>query len=40
MNACASCTQVTVFPVREANRALNDLKSGRVNGVAILERAQ
>jgi propanol-preferring alcohol dehydrogenase len=30
-------TQVTPFPLREANRALNDLKSDRVNGAAVLD---
>jgi len=30
-------TQVTVFPLREANRALNDLKSDRINGSAVLD---
>jgi propanol-preferring alcohol dehydrogenase len=30
-------TQVTVFPLREANRALNDLKSDRINGAAVLD---
>ncbi len=30
-------TQVTVYPLREANRALNDLKSDRVNGSAVLD---
>lgn len=29
-------TQVNVYPLREANRALNDLKSDRVNGAAVL----
>jgi len=29
-------SQVTVFPLREANRALNDLKSDRINGAAVL----
>src|SRR5580658_8459105 len=28
-------TQVTLFPLRDANRALNDLKSDRVNGAAF-----
>jgi propanol-preferring alcohol dehydrogenase len=28
---------VTAYPLREANRALNDLKSDRVNGAAILD---
>jgi propanol-preferring alcohol dehydrogenase len=30
-------TQVTVYPLREANRALNDLKSDRINGAAALD---
>lgn len=30
-------SQVTVYPLREANRALNDLKSDRVNGAAVLD---
>src|SRR5215469_1557636 len=30
-------TQVNMFPLREANRALNDLKSDRVNGAAVLD---
>jgi alcohol dehydrogenase, propanol-preferring len=30
-------TQVTIYPLREANRALNDLKSDRVNGAAVLD---
>jgi len=30
-------TQVTVFPLREANRALNDLKSDQINGAAVLD---
>jgi propanol-preferring alcohol dehydrogenase len=29
-------TQVQVYPLRDANRALNDLKSDRVNGAAVL----
>jgi len=29
-------TQVTAYPLREANRALSDLKSDRVNGSAVL----
>jgi len=29
-------SQVTVFPLRQANRALNDLKSDRINGAAVL----
>jgi alcohol dehydrogenase, propanol-preferring len=30
-------TQVTIYPLRDANRALNDLKSDRVNGSAVLD---
>ncbi len=30
-------TQVTIFPLREANRALQDLKGDRVNGAAVLD---
>lgn len=30
-------TRVTMYPLREANRALNDLKSDRVNGAAVLD---
>jgi propanol-preferring alcohol dehydrogenase len=30
-------TQVNLFPLREANRALNDLKSDRINGAAVLD---
>lgn len=30
-------SQVTVFPLREANRALNDLKNDRINGAAVLD---
>lgn len=30
-------TTVTVYPLRDANRALNDLKSDRVNGAAVLD---
>jgi alcohol dehydrogenase, propanol-preferring len=30
-------SQVTVYPLREANSALNDLKSDRVNGAAVLD---
>ncbi len=30
-------TQVTMYPLSEANRALNDLKSDRINGAAVLE---
>ncbi len=33
-------SQVTVFPLREANRALNDLKSDRINGAAVLDCTQ
>jgi alcohol dehydrogenase, propanol-preferring len=29
--------QVQIYPLREANRALNDLKSDRVNGAAVLD---
>jgi alcohol dehydrogenase, propanol-preferring len=29
-------TQTTLYPLRDANRALNDLKSDRVNGAAVL----
>ncbi|HVB86898.1 MAG TPA: zinc-dependent alcohol dehydrogenase family protein [Candidatus Dormibacteraeota bacterium] len=29
-------SQVAVFPLRQANRALNDLKSDRINGAAVL----
>jgi propanol-preferring alcohol dehydrogenase len=29
--------QVTLFPLREANRALNDLKSDRISGAAVLD---
>jgi propanol-preferring alcohol dehydrogenase len=29
--------QVQVYPLRDANRALNDLKSDRVNGAAVLD---
>jgi alcohol dehydrogenase, propanol-preferring len=32
-------TRVTLYPLREANRALNDLKSDRVNGAAVLDGA-
>jgi D-arabinose 1-dehydrogenase-like Zn-dependent alcohol dehydrogenase len=28
---------VQVYPLREANRALNELKSDRVNGAAVLD---
>ena len=34
------CTQVAMFPLREANRALNDLKSDRINGAAVLDCTQ
>lgn len=30
-------SQVTVYPPRDANQALNDLKSDRVNGAAVLD---
>lgn len=30
-------TQVTMFPLRDANHALNDLKSDRINGAAVLD---
>jgi propanol-preferring alcohol dehydrogenase len=30
-------TRVTMFPLRDANRALNDLKSDRINGAAVLD---
>jgi propanol-preferring alcohol dehydrogenase len=30
-------SQVTVYPLRDANRALNDLKADRVNGAAVLD---
>jgi propanol-preferring alcohol dehydrogenase len=30
-------TQVNLFPLREANRALNDLKSDWINGAAVLD---
>ena len=30
-------TRVTMYPLREANRALNDLKADRVNGSAVLD---
>ena len=30
-------TQVNLFPLREANRALNDLKSDRINGATVLD---
>lgn len=33
-------TQVTMFPLREANRALTDLKSDRINGAAVLDCTQ
>jgi D-arabinose 1-dehydrogenase-like Zn-dependent alcohol dehydrogenase len=33
-------SRVTLYPLREANRALNDLKADRVNGSAVLECAQ
>jgi propanol-preferring alcohol dehydrogenase len=30
-------SQVTLFPLREANRALNELKGDRINGAAVLD---
>ena len=30
-------TQINVFPLQEANRALNDLKADRINGSAVLD---
>ncbi|MGA8145824.1 MAG: zinc-dependent alcohol dehydrogenase family protein [Candidatus Acidiferrales bacterium] len=30
-------SQVNLFPLREANRALNDLKADRINGAAVLD---
>lgn len=30
-------SQVNLFPLREANRALNDLKGDRINGAAVLD---
>jgi propanol-preferring alcohol dehydrogenase len=33
-------SQVKLFPLREANRALNDLKSDRINGAAALDCTQ
>ena len=30
-------TQAQIYPLRDANRALNDLKSDRVNGAAVLD---
>lgn len=30
-------SQVNLFPLREANRALNDLKTDRINGAAVLD---
>lgn len=30
-------TRVTLYPLRDANRALNDLKADRVNGAAVLD---
>jgi len=30
-------SEVTLFPLREANRALNDLKADRINGAAVLD---
>ena len=33
-------TQVTMFPLRDANRALTDLKGDRINGAAVLDCTQ
>jgi alcohol dehydrogenase, propanol-preferring len=33
-------TQIAIFPLREANRALQDLKSDRISGAAVLDCAQ
>ena len=33
-------TQVTIFPLQDANRALNELKSDRINGAAIIDCTQ
>lgn len=30
-------TEVTVYPLEKANDALNDLRSGRLHGAAVLE---
>jgi len=30
-------TRTTIFPLRDANRALNDLKADRINGAAVLD---
>jgi len=30
-------TETTLYPLRDANRALNDLKSDRINGAAVLD---
>ena len=30
-------TEVTVYPLEEANGALDDIRRGRVNGAAVLE---
>lgn len=30
-------SEVTLFPLRDANRALNDLKADRINGAAVLD---
>jgi propanol-preferring alcohol dehydrogenase len=30
-------SEVALFPLREANRALNDLKADRINGAAVLD---
>jgi len=30
-------TEVTIYPLEKANEALNDLRSGRLHGAAVLE---
>jgi propanol-preferring alcohol dehydrogenase len=30
-------TRVSVYPLRDANRALDDLRAGRLSGAAVLE---
>ena len=30
------CPRITRYPLDEANRALNDLRSGAINGTAVL----
>ena len=30
-------THVQIYPLRDANRALNDLRAGRLSGAAVLE---